>query len=1003
MPDEGDAEQHGADGLASGDWLGSSGAWAPVDDDSRYTRRALLGEGGMGRVVAAEDRLLRREVALKEALGAPDGPEAQRLRREARITAALDHPAIVPVYDFGEDSEGRPHFVMRLVRGRSLGEAIGEAQTYSDRLLLLRNFLTVVEAVAFAHHAGVVHRDLKPDNILVGPWGETQVMDWGLARTLNDDDWEAVVSRDFRTRAGAILGTPAYMSPEQASGEDIGPGVDVWALGAVLYELLSGARAFRGPSQREVIAQILSGSRTSLTSLVPEVDPDLAAIVERALAREPADRYPDAGAMATALEQWFDGRRNVAPKPTSARWVWPGAITLAALMLALLAALLLRSQPAPDSPDVRIVQDSLVLAARAASEVGERRRAELLAADVLSRGEHPGARGVLAAHGLDPLPQLLSSAPLPACRRSLLDASHGFLLCAQAQELTLIELDGTTRWRSPLATRRLAVDPAGEYVVAYNETSNIWLFLDVETGAPIVFDRLSFRLSSPRPGLSRVPGRHVRLLNGPGGFFEVNSVRDGGERARHGACGDRGLEWVLETDTEDVFVVVCTGRSIVRYHANTEREEPLLPPSERDSIAWTGATDSSGGLLVLGGVEGDLVAVDLKARRRVVDIQLSERMIRQVTVSPDGLLLAARDATGDSWVIPTEHPGSRYRVPGRASHLGFASDGTLIVSRAEGIERWSVPDPTVRVRSPLENGVLDLAWGAGGIAVAAGALTVLDHNGVVAHETPQSALAIPDETAVPPELRTVAWESDGNLVVAGREMGVHRFVGGAPTRILAKGGAASLLSSGHMLILHPAGVSPLVLDPTGERVAGVALPGWVPLSASLSPDGTHAALLGRAGDLYLATDGAPPTLEALPTPAAAFSLAVSNDGATLYYTTEDGVMVRGARDRDDTGQLLIPREGAGSLRLSADGAWVFVGASDGFVEVYGRLDGALRMQIAAHRRRVSGLAPSPAGDRLATGSWDRTLALWDLAPLSADRSALVSEARARWQGVAGDQ
>ncbi|MCO4769541.1 MAG: protein kinase [Deltaproteobacteria bacterium] len=969
-----------------------------MTEDPRYRERALLGEGGMGRVVSADDRVLRREVAVKEALGAPDGPEAQRLRREARITAALDHPGVVPVYDLGEDADGRPYYVMRLVRGQSLGEAIEARSSYEEREHLLRGFLAAVEAIAFAHAANVVHRDIKPDNILVGPWGETQVMDWGLARTLDEDEWDAVVSKDFKTRLGAVLGTPAYMSPEQASGEEVGPGLDVWALGAVLYEILAGQRPFRGPSQREMIAQILSGSRTSLSVLVPEVDPGLVTIVDRALARDPADRYADAGEMALALEGWFEGRREMPGKATPTR-LWPrGAALLAALVVGAGAGDWFGSHdPVPGGVDERIVQDALVLQARQASADGNRTLAESLAADALERGEHPGARGVLAAHGLDATPRLLTSVPTPVCQRSLLSVTGEFVLCVGRDQLLAHDFDGTERWRLPVATSLHSLDPDGSKVLAYNEGSHRWLMLDARTGASDRLDGTRVSVSGRR-GFSRFPRRHVSLQNGRDQRFFTATALAGREVENIVPCGGGGLEWAGELVREGEYVIICSGGRTVR-RAVDGTETQVLPPLERDSIAWTGVADPAGRWLLTGGVEGDLVLSDLQEGRRVVSIELSERMIRQVTISDDGALLAAMDTTGRGWVIPREHPDLRYRLPGEVRRLGFMPDGTLLVGRTGRLERWEVPAPTRWARRTLPNGLFDVAWGAEGIAAVAEALLVLSDDGALSTRLNLADLAPDLSVNPPPELRSVAWTPDGALLLAGRGVGLLRVEKGKASRVLPSANTIYLLASGHRFSFEVGLVSPYLMGPDGEEIPGGAIPGWQPLSAEVSGDGTHAAVLGRLGDLYLAIDGAPPRFEALPSPSGVRSVVVTNDGETLYYTSREGVMVRGAREPDASARLLIPRPRAGNIRLDSQGQRLFLGTSDGTVEVYSMPDAILRLQIAAHSRRVSGMAPSPDGERLATGSWDRTLKLWDLSVVDAEREELVSRVRSRWEGV----
>ena len=216
-----------------------------VADQARYEPGAEVGIGGMGRVYAAHDRRLRRQVAVKEVRLEVTGDAAARLAQEAWITAQLDHTGVVPVYDAGLTAEGRLFYVMRLVRGQSLADAIAQAQTDLDRRKLLRHFLAACQAVAYAHSVGIIHRDLKPSNVLVGGFGETQVMDWGLARPIQRDagqGWAAVVpaAHVAQTQQGMAVGTPRYMSPEQASGGGVDPRSDVWSLGVVLYEILAG-------------------------------------------------------------------------------------------------------------------------------------------------------------------------------------------------------------------------------------------------------------------------------------------------------------------------------------------------------------------------------------------------------------------------------------------------------------------------------------------------------------------------------------------------------------------------------------------------------------------------------------------------------------------------------------------------------------------------------------------------------------------------------------------
>ena len=238
------------------------------DAGARYVVGPLLGRGGMGAVYRAHDSELERDVAIKVLSLESDGDEdAARLGREARLLARLEHPGIVTVHDRGTLADGRPFYVMRLVRGESLDRYAGHA----GRGELLRLFLRVCDAVAFAHARGVIHRDLKPHNIMVGEFGEALVLDWGIARALGEPVGDAVA------------GTPGFMAPEQVAGltSALDARTDVFGLGAILRDLLDRS-----------------------SDPVPR---PLASIIARATAFDPARRYAGADRLAEDLRRWLDG------------------------------------------------------------------------------------------------------------------------------------------------------------------------------------------------------------------------------------------------------------------------------------------------------------------------------------------------------------------------------------------------------------------------------------------------------------------------------------------------------------------------------------------------------------------------------------------------------------------------------------------------------------------------------------------------------------------------
>ncbi|MBZ0237434.1 MAG: serine/threonine protein kinase, partial [Deltaproteobacteria bacterium] len=258
-----------------------------------------LGRGGMGRVLRAEDQRLGREVAVKQLVSETAAARA-RFEREARITARLQHPAIVPVYEARLDAGGAPFYAMKLVTGRTLAEMIRSTRTLTDRMALLRHVVAVADAMAYAHSRRVIHRDLKASNVVVGEFAETIVIDWGLAKDLSSGDdpvsaeHGAPRGSEELTVDGAIMGTPAYMPPEQAEGEPVDERADVYALGVMLYHLIAGEMPYAGASSADVLAAVLAGPPRPLLERVPAAPRDLAAIVAKAMARAPADRYPSA-------------------------------------------------------------------------------------------------------------------------------------------------------------------------------------------------------------------------------------------------------------------------------------------------------------------------------------------------------------------------------------------------------------------------------------------------------------------------------------------------------------------------------------------------------------------------------------------------------------------------------------------------------------------------------------------------------------------------------------
>ena len=301
----------------------------PIPGAHRFRVIRPLAQGGLGEVFVAHDEELRREVALKliQEQHAHDTDSRNRFLFEAEITGRLEHPGVIPVYGLGVDEKGRPYYAMRFIRGESLKESIarfhradGPNREPGERSLALREllgrFINVCNTIAYAHGRGVLHRDLKPANVMLGDFGETLVVDWGLAKIAGRPDGEPQAEEGIQgpeprsglnsTKQGSWLGTPAFMSPEQAAGriDLLGPASDVYSLGATLYNLLTGKSAFDGTDVTTVLSQVQQGTFPSPRSLEPSIDRALEAVCLKAMAHKPENRYASCRALADDVERW---------------------------------------------------------------------------------------------------------------------------------------------------------------------------------------------------------------------------------------------------------------------------------------------------------------------------------------------------------------------------------------------------------------------------------------------------------------------------------------------------------------------------------------------------------------------------------------------------------------------------------------------------------------------------------------------------------------------------
>ena len=346
-------------------------ATEPKGVGERYRVLRSHAKGGMGLVSVAIDKELDREVAFKELQEycADDSNSRARFIQEAEITGQLEHPGVVPIYGLGAYPDGRPYYAMRFVLGDSLGHQIAEfhktghqhgdfSQGGLEFRALLGRFVDVCNAIAYAHSRGVLHRDLKPDNIMLGKFGETLVVDWGLAKAIGRKDSlpsdEPLIKAasgegSTATRMGSATGTPAYMSPEQASGQldRVGPASDVYSLGATLYCLLTGRAPIAGKSLTELLRKAQRGDYPSPKLVNPRVPVAMNSICCKAMSNTPADRYQSPLELAADIECWLSDEAVLAYHENlwerSSRWfrrhrTWALAGAAALAVVAVVAA-----------------------------------------------------------------------------------------------------------------------------------------------------------------------------------------------------------------------------------------------------------------------------------------------------------------------------------------------------------------------------------------------------------------------------------------------------------------------------------------------------------------------------------------------------------------------------------------------------------------------------------------------------------------------------------------
>jgi len=686
-----------------------------------------IARGGMGVVYRARDLALGRVVALKMLLGGPlAGRESlERFRREAHAIASLDHPGIVPIFEIGE-AEGIPYYTMKLVEGGTLRERGGELRGDSRRIAEL--FEALARAVHFAHERGILHRDLKPANVLLDRDGTPLVSDFGLAKREE--------SGPSLTLSSALLGTPQYMAPEQIrrDGRPLDVRTDVYGLGTILYELLTGRPPVEGDSSLDVLRRVADQEPVAPRRIDPSIPRDLETICRRCLEKEPARRYPNARALARELERFLDGRpieaRPLPPHERALRWCRrnPAAvIVVAALVITAAVAIgaaiqvsgqLERTQRAEEDGR-RQLRGSLLAGARA-TRLGERagRRTDALAAIARAAAIAPDLELRNEAIAALSLPDLVIE-PLPAAlagARKPVAFDDGYRSCARTGpegEVVVSAVD------APGAISTLRVNgrpmhyffsPGGRFLAVQTADASGQLRCTVLDPASGVILR-EFSAPSMPGAVAFDPGRPRIAVGERSGAVEIAAIDDPADSIRlAGVSGPLMLRF-----SHDGVRLAVAHADRPTFQVWDAASGALLSTSMCDSpihsLEWTGDSRE----ILVGLRDGTI-------ERRIPDDPDGVRVlaphalaVHALSVSPDGgtLVSASYDSTialhdlrlwRTILATPTEPE----------THFGFARRGDEAILGAFGVteQRLTVlsPSPVLRVlpAPPAPHACLDL-------------------------------------------------------------------------------------------------------------------------------------------------------------------------------------------------------------------------------------------------------------------------------------------------------